>query len=145
MSGVIRSLTSAVTTAPKAAPMTTATARSRTLPRNRNSLKPFISPLQSRRVIRAAGGAPPAPGKSSAGAPPAGAGLASLALDGDLRIDLGGAPRGEEAGDEGHGGQDEADAGEDLRVAGRGLEEGGGEHAGGRPGQRQGGGATPPH
>src|SRR2546430_14769092 len=41
MSGVRRSLTSAVTTAPNAAPMTTATARSTTLPRRMNSLKPL--------------------------------------------------------------------------------------------------------
>ena len=40
-SGVIRSATRAVTTAPKATPMTTATARSTTLPRKMNSLKPF--------------------------------------------------------------------------------------------------------
>ncbi len=43
MMGVIRSLTSAVTTAPNAAPITTATARSITLPRSMNCLKPFIS------------------------------------------------------------------------------------------------------
>src|SRR5215471_10070208 len=41
MSGVNRSLTSAVTTAPNAAPMTTATARSRTFPRKMNCLKPL--------------------------------------------------------------------------------------------------------
>src|SRR6266545_4442107 len=39
--GVIRSFTSAVTTAPNAPPITTATARSMTLPRDRNCLKPF--------------------------------------------------------------------------------------------------------
>src|SRR5579862_7494984 len=43
MSGVIKSFTSAVTTAPKAAPSTTATARSTTLPRKRNCLNPFIA------------------------------------------------------------------------------------------------------
>jgi hypothetical protein len=41
MSGVMRSLTSAVTTAPKAPPMMTATARSITLPRSMNSLNPL--------------------------------------------------------------------------------------------------------
>ena len=41
MNGVIRSFTSAVITAPNAPPMTTATARSMTLPRSRNCLKPF--------------------------------------------------------------------------------------------------------
>src|ERR1700674_3520869 len=41
MSGVIRSLTTAVTTAPNAPPMITATARSRTFPRNTNCLKPL--------------------------------------------------------------------------------------------------------
>src|SRR4030095_6225443 len=41
MSGVSRSLTSAATTAPNAPPMTTATARSMTLPRRRNCLNPF--------------------------------------------------------------------------------------------------------
>src|SRR5579864_196948 len=41
INGVSKSFTSAVTMAPKAPPMTTATARSTTLPRNRNSLKPF--------------------------------------------------------------------------------------------------------
>src|SRR5690242_20713679 len=41
MSGVIRSFTNAVTTAPKAPPMTTATARSITLPRSMNCLKPL--------------------------------------------------------------------------------------------------------
>jgi hypothetical protein len=41
MSGVIRSFTRAVTTAPQAAPMTTATARSITLPRIKNYRKPF--------------------------------------------------------------------------------------------------------
>ncbi len=40
MNGVIRSLTNAVTTAPNATPITTATARSRTLPRKINCLKP---------------------------------------------------------------------------------------------------------
>jgi len=45
MSGVSRSLTSAVTTAPNAAPITTATARSSTLPRRMNCLKPFIGTL----------------------------------------------------------------------------------------------------
>src|ERR1700692_1483426 len=40
MSGLIRSLTSAVTTVPKAAPITTPTARSTTLPRKINCLKP---------------------------------------------------------------------------------------------------------
>src|SRR5215471_3558544 len=39
--GVIRSFTRAVTTAPKAPPMTTATARSITLPRSMNCLKPL--------------------------------------------------------------------------------------------------------
>src|SRR4051812_6411648 len=42
ISGVKRSLTNDVTTAPNAAPITTATARSTTLPRNRNCLKPFM-------------------------------------------------------------------------------------------------------
>src|SRR5437764_758606 len=42
MNGVIRSFTSAVTTAPNAAPITTAIARSTTLPRSRNERKPFI-------------------------------------------------------------------------------------------------------
>src|ERR1017187_10024933 len=41
MIGVMRSFTSAVTTAPKAPPITTATARSTTLPRITNSLKPW--------------------------------------------------------------------------------------------------------
>src|SRR5256885_14892153 len=41
MSGVSRSLTSAVTTVPNAAPTTTATARSTTFPRTMNSLKPL--------------------------------------------------------------------------------------------------------
>ncbi len=45
MIGVNRSLTSAVTTAPNAAPITTATARSSTLPRRMNCLKPFIALL----------------------------------------------------------------------------------------------------
>src|SRR5438874_7739882 len=40
INGVIRSFTSAVTTAPNATPITTATARSRTLPRRINCLKP---------------------------------------------------------------------------------------------------------
>src|ERR1700730_3946109 len=40
MNGVIISLTNAVTTAPNATPITTATARSRTLPRKINCLKP---------------------------------------------------------------------------------------------------------
>src|ERR1700692_1432387 len=40
MSGLIRSFTRAVTTVPKAAPITTPTARSTTLPRNINCLKP---------------------------------------------------------------------------------------------------------
>ena len=39
MSGVMKSFTNAVTTAVKAAPMTTATARSTTLPRRMNFLK----------------------------------------------------------------------------------------------------------
>jgi hypothetical protein len=39
MIGVTMSVTSALTTAVNAAPMTTATARSTTLPRNRNFLK----------------------------------------------------------------------------------------------------------
>src|SRR5437588_7965732 len=39
ISGVRRSRTTALTTAPKATPMTTAIARSTTLPRNRNALK----------------------------------------------------------------------------------------------------------
>src|SRR4051812_22399868 len=39
MIGVIRSATRAATSAPKAAPITTATARSTTLPRSRNALK----------------------------------------------------------------------------------------------------------
>src|SRR6478672_2748153 len=41
MSGVSRSFTSAATTAPKAPPITTATARSTTLPRSKNALNPF--------------------------------------------------------------------------------------------------------
>src|SRR5581483_11072345 len=41
ISGVIRSPTKAVTTAPKARPMTTATARSTRFPRRRNALKSF--------------------------------------------------------------------------------------------------------
>src|SRR6201995_3256478 len=41
MIGVMMSATSAVTTAPNAPPMTTATARSTTLPRMMNSLKPL--------------------------------------------------------------------------------------------------------
>src|SRR6478672_4151358 len=41
MSGVRRSLVKAVTTEPKAAPMTTPTARSTTLPRRMNCLKPL--------------------------------------------------------------------------------------------------------
>src|ERR1035438_2657755 len=40
MRGLIRSLTRAVTTVPKAAPITTPTARSTTLPRKMNCLKP---------------------------------------------------------------------------------------------------------
>ena len=44
MSGVMMSAISAWTTALKATPMTTATARSMRLPRNRNFLKPLISP-----------------------------------------------------------------------------------------------------
>ena len=43
ISGVIRSATSEVTTAPKAAPMTTATASSTTFPREMKSLKPAIT------------------------------------------------------------------------------------------------------
>src|ERR1051326_701069 len=39
--GVTRSFTKALTTAPNAAPMTTATARSTTLPRSRNARNPF--------------------------------------------------------------------------------------------------------
>src|SRR5438105_3630640 len=39
--GVTRSVTNALTIAPKAAPMTTATARSTTLPRSRNALNPL--------------------------------------------------------------------------------------------------------
>src|SRR5579859_4713380 len=50
MIGVIRSRTSAVMTAPKATPITTATARSTTLPRSRNVLK-------SRSMRRASPGA----------------------------------------------------------------------------------------
>src|SRR5690348_13935119 len=42
ISGVKMLVTSAVTTAPKAAPMTTATARSTTFPRKRNFLNPCI-------------------------------------------------------------------------------------------------------
>src|SRR6185312_4296705 len=42
ISGVIRSFTKAVTTAPNATPITTATAKSTTLPRIRNCLKPFM-------------------------------------------------------------------------------------------------------
>src|SRR4051794_9541875 len=41
ISGVMRSATSLVTTAPNAAPMTTATARSTTLPRMTKSLNPL--------------------------------------------------------------------------------------------------------
>jgi hypothetical protein len=41
MGGVSRSLTKALTTLPKAAPMTTATARSTTLPGNMKSRKPL--------------------------------------------------------------------------------------------------------
>src|SRR5207244_13536821 len=41
MSGMTRSFTSAATTAPNAPPITTATARSRTLPRRRNCRKPL--------------------------------------------------------------------------------------------------------
>src|SRR6266550_8777359 len=50
MRGVMRSLTNAVITTPKARPMTTAIARSTTLPRSRNALKPFtvFSPLRHR-------------------------------------------------------------------------------------------------
>src|ERR1700730_10846410 len=48
MSGVIRSFTSSLTTAPKAAPMTMPTARSTTFPRNKKALKPLIDvPPQS--------------------------------------------------------------------------------------------------
>src|SRR5580693_2384962 len=43
ISGVMRSLTSAVTTAPKATPMTTATARSTTFPRRTKFLNPFMN------------------------------------------------------------------------------------------------------
>src|SRR5579884_3106087 len=50
MSGVSRSLTSAVTTAPNAPPMTTATARSITLPRSRNCRRPFTMRLSLRHL-----------------------------------------------------------------------------------------------
>src|ERR1700687_2781814 len=43
MRGVMRSLTNAVTTVPKATPITTPTARSTTLPRKRNALNPFMT------------------------------------------------------------------------------------------------------
>src|SRR5580658_2732896 len=43
ISGVMKSLTSAVTTAPKATPMTTATARSTTFPRRTKFLNPFMN------------------------------------------------------------------------------------------------------
>ena len=66
MSGVIRSLTKAVTSAPKAAPMTTATARSTTLPRKMNSLKPLSMALPPPRQQMPAGETrrpkPPGPG-----------------------------------------------------------------------------------
>src|SRR5579883_1793527 len=55
ISGVIRSFTSAVTTAPNAAPMTTAIARSTTLPRIRNERKPFTVRLLQRAGMLAAG------------------------------------------------------------------------------------------
>src|ERR1039458_3058690 len=48
MIGVRRSFTNAVTTAPKAPPITTATARSITLPRITNFLKPFSIAFSSR-------------------------------------------------------------------------------------------------
>src|SRR5258708_3658210 len=47
MSGVTRSLTNAVITIPNATAMTTATARSTTFPRSRNTLNPFIAELLS--------------------------------------------------------------------------------------------------
>src|SRR3954447_7516063 len=55
-SGVSRSLTSAVTTAVNAVPITTATARSRTLPRRRNCLNPFMrcSLVWVRRIVAVA-------------------------------------------------------------------------------------------
>src|SRR3954447_25378800 len=64
MSGVMKSATSAVITAPKAAPMTTATARSTRLPRRmklRNSLSMGISRSLDRRdsMSRARAGAGP--------------------------------------------------------------------------------------
>ncbi len=54
ISGVIRLSTKALTTAPKAAPMTTATARSTTLPRRMKSRNPLIMALPSDGVLRAA-------------------------------------------------------------------------------------------
>src|SRR4051794_4897098 len=49
--GVMKSLVNAVTRAPNAAPMSTATARSTTLPRRMNARKPFTaSPLRSENV-----------------------------------------------------------------------------------------------
>jgi hypothetical protein len=55
INGVITSFTNAVTTAPNAAPITTATARSRTLQRNINRLKPCKIPpfAQSGRLTSA--------------------------------------------------------------------------------------------
>src|SRR5205823_13156336 len=50
ISGVIRSATNAVTTAPKATPITIPTARSTTLPRSRNSLK-SVSAVGRRRLL----------------------------------------------------------------------------------------------
>src|SRR3954468_16944224 len=48
ISGVMKLATNAVTSAPNDAPMTTATARSTRLPRNRKSLKPFTVHLPGR-------------------------------------------------------------------------------------------------
>src|SRR5581483_8050610 len=68
ISGVIRSLTAAWTTAPNAAPITTATARSTTLPRNRNFWNPPIVSLPMAEAYRGpadpAIAHPPAAGRS---------------------------------------------------------------------------------
>src|ERR1700730_8247703 len=50
--GVIRSLTKAVTTVPKATPITMPTAMSTKLPRSRKVLKPLTSPSSPRRGLR---------------------------------------------------------------------------------------------
>src|SRR5258706_9175686 len=69
ISGVSRSLTNAVTTAVNAAPNTTATARSTTLPRIMNCLNPFIGDPFVYRAALASGG-DDAPRRARAGYTP---------------------------------------------------------------------------